>query len=90
MTAIPCPHCRHPLDMTDSEVYPNHVTYWGEDEPVERECHGCGARFYLKERVTRLWSVGRTPDEADSWRSAEFDGVPDRMTSPTPSIPKER
>lgn len=78
MSAIPCPHCRHPLDMTDSEIYPDHVTYWAEDAPVERECHGCATRFYVKEHVRRTWSVGRTPAEASDLMADDYDGVPDR------------
>jgi transposase-like protein len=62
---VACPHCRHEADMTDCEAIQGHVTYWGEDGPKPFECHSCGTTFYLKENITRSWTAGRTPDEAD-------------------------
>lgn len=58
MSLVCCPHCEHPVDMTCCEVYHRHVTYWGEEVPVERECDRCSKSFFLKEHVRRTWSVG--------------------------------
>lgn len=63
--AVHCPHCSVEADMTDCERIQGHVSYWGEDEPQPITCHGCGADFFLKEHVTRWWTVGRSPSEAD-------------------------
>lgn len=63
--SVMCPHCTAPIDMTDCDRLQGHVTYWGEDEAQPITCYACDADFYLKERVTRHWSVGRTPEEAE-------------------------
>lgn len=62
---VACPHCGSEVDMTDGERLQGHVTYWGDDAPAAISCDNCDAEFYLKEHVTRYWTVGRTPDEAD-------------------------
>lgn len=59
-----CPHCKGEIDMTDSERVSGHVSYWGEDDPVEENCPNCNVTIYLAEHVTRRWTVGRTPEEA--------------------------
>lgn len=61
---VACPHCGRTVDMTDCDRVQGYVTYWGEDEPRAISCYGCDADFYIKERVTRHWTVGRTADEA--------------------------
>lgn len=62
---VACPRCGKAADMTDSDRYQGHVTYWGEDEAQPITCYGCDTDFYLKEYVTRHWVAGRTPDEAE-------------------------
>jgi hypothetical protein len=53
------------VDVSDPDFTVANVTHWGsEDGAVEEECHHCGVRFYLYERVTRRWVAGRTPEEA--------------------------
>lgn len=49
---IRCPHC--------GEWYPNveyPVTYWGEDDPVELTCYKCEKSFFVKETVSRTYTV---------------------------------
>ena len=64
---VKCPHCGHDVDMTDSDRYPRHVSYWGEREPVSEDCPKCEREFYLHEHVTRTWSPGKTPDECAAY-----------------------
>lgn len=59
-----CPHCGTSNDMTEAENMHRHVTYHGEDSPVSKECDTCGREFFLHERVTRWWGVGKTAREA--------------------------
>jgi DNA-directed RNA polymerase subunit RPC12/RpoP len=56
---IKCPHCGA-IQPNDDCQYP--VTYWGEDEPVEKECEECEEKYFVKERVERTYSVGKTID----------------------------
>lgn len=60
-----CPHCGAEIDMTDTERTMSHVTYWGEDEAVGEDCPKCNVTVYLKEHVSRHWTIGRTPAEAE-------------------------
>lgn len=63
--AVRCPHCASTIDMNDGERLQGHVSYWGEESPVALDCPSCGVEIYLKEHVTRSWTPGRTPEEAD-------------------------
>ncbi len=62
---VHCPHCSAEVDMTDGERVMGHVSYWGEDEPAGITCPSCEVDFYLKEHVSRWWTAGRSPEEAD-------------------------
>lgn len=59
-----CHHCNGEIDMTDTERLKDHVSYWGEDEPVAETCPNCNVTVYLQEHVQRSWTVGSTPEEA--------------------------
>lgn len=61
---IACPHCGQVIDMTDPERVLGLVTYYRDDEPVAERCQHCDDIIYIKEHVSRWWTVGRTPEEA--------------------------
>lgn len=63
--AVHCPRCSAEIDMTDGERIQGHVSYWGEEDPAPISCPKCDADFFLKEHVTRWWTAGRSPSEAD-------------------------
>lgn len=60
-TAIPCPHCGHMHDFCDDAGAI--ITFWGEDDPTEKECHACEKTFFIRENVTRSWTSLREEDE---------------------------
>ncbi|GJE54532.1 hypothetical protein [Methylobacterium thuringiense] len=62
---VRCPHCRHEFNMSEGELYIGRTSYHGEEEPVPTDCPKCEAEVYFKEHVTRTWTVGRTPTEAE-------------------------
>ena len=60
---ISCPHCGT-RQQNDDNQYP--VSYWGEDPPETFTCQNenCEKEFFVKERVDREYSVGKTEAEA--------------------------
>lgn len=62
---VHCPHCSAEIDMTVGERLQGHVSYYGDEEPSPIACPSCDGDFYLKEHVSRWWTAGRTPEEAD-------------------------
>ncbi len=63
----PCPHCGRKIDDSCELGELGLVTYWAEGGTVEVECGSCSKAFYVREWVTREYSVGRTEDEADNF-----------------------
>lgn len=75
MALLRCTHCRHPLDMTDVEVYGRFTSLYGEDGPVATECDDCGQSFHVQEYVNRTWSVGVDADAAADLMAPYVDGI---------------
>lgn len=59
-----CPQCKAVVNMDDCDLYPDHVTYWGDVKAKPHTCWSCGTDIYLKENVHRWWVAGRTEREA--------------------------
>lgn len=62
---VKCPRCGTAVNMNDCEIYCNHVTYYGDDDAVPRDCETCNTAFYIKENVHRWWTVVKTTEEAE-------------------------
>lgn len=60
-----CPHCAalYPRELCDGDT--DLVTYWGDGDPVEKECGSCGESFFVQERVRRTYVTSKTEEEDD-------------------------
>ena len=60
--ALNCPHCGHAHKLSDADIYPQVVSYWGDDLH-DFTCSDCGKDFVVKEIVTRKYDTAKTPDD---------------------------
>ena len=53
---ITCPKCGDNLniELCDNQEL---CTYWGNTDPIQRECASCGHRFLIDENVDRTWEI---------------------------------
>lgn len=62
---IACPHCGHEEVISDTDVAPLIVSYWGCDRH-DFSCSECASDYVLNERVIRKYDIAKTHEEMDA------------------------
>ena len=60
-----CPHCGEFNQFEFCDGDGRLVTWWGDDGPKEYECRRCDREFFVREHVSRFYTAGKTPEEAN-------------------------
>ena len=60
---ITCSHCGHVQRIEAEDLNNGLVSYWGEDEATEYECHSCEKKFFIKEHVSRYWETAEKRED---------------------------
>ena len=60
---IACPYCDSAQKIETEELGSGFVSYWGEDDATEYECHSCEKKFFIKEHVRRYWETAKKQED---------------------------